>query len=108
MNFAALGFLVDISNIVRRDGADASRWAGRVVLKRARGRVTVTANYVGAEGAPDGMLVDVDGASVRACRMVEAVADELADEIARRLGDPCSPEERRELARAGWYDDAAA
>lgn len=106
MNFVALGYIIDIKRIERRAGTDASRWAGAVTFRRTRGTAVVTANYTGAEGAADGALVDIEGESARACRRVDAVADRLAEEIARRLGDPCSREERIELARAGWYDAA--
>lgn len=106
MVFRFKNFVVDASAVENKRGLDASRWAGRVVLRRARGIVMVTASYAGAEGASEGRLVDVEGASVRACRMVDAIADELAEEIARRLGDPCSPEERRDLDReVAWFDE---
>lgn len=106
MSFRHLGYIVDIDRVERRSGTDASRWAGVVTLRRPRGAVVVTANYVGAEGSADGALVDFSGDSVRACRFAEGIADRMADEIARRLGDPCSRDERIELARAGWYDAA--
>ncbi len=105
MKFTANGFTVDLSKVERRDGVDASRWAGKVTLTSDDGCV-VTANWKGAEGASDGMLYDVEGEVERLCEIVDLLSLRLADEISKQLGDPCSSEERRELARLGWYDAA--
>jgi hypothetical protein len=106
MKFAACGFVVDLSDLVVRFGVDASRWTGRVRLEI--GSATITAGWRGAEGAADGLLVGVEGEDERACEDVDAVAAELSEEIARRLGDPCSREERTSIDRiAAWYEDGA-
>jgi hypothetical protein len=99
------GIEVDLSRTTTAHGLDASRWRGRVLLTLPDGSIA-TANWRGAEGAADGLLVDVEGEDEAACARVDGLAEELSEEIARRLGDPCEPEERSELGRiSDWFDE---
>lgn len=106
MRIRLCGMTVNLSALDAAFGVDASRWRGKVAI--VVGGSVVMANWRGAEGAAAGMLCDVEGEDEAACERVDARAEELSEGIAAALGDPCSPEERAELARrAEWYDEGA-
>lgn len=112
MRIKLFGMTVNLSALDVAFGLDASRWCGRVAVvvpgRGRRSRSLVMANWRGAEGAADGMLCDVEGEDEAACERVDARIVELSEGIAAALGDPCSAEERAELARrAEWYDEGA-
>lgn len=96
--------IVDLSGMSIAAGVDASKWRGRI--KITLGETVVMASWKGCEGAADGRLVDVEGEDERTCQRVERHAEALSEEIARRLGDPCSREERATLDRvSGWFEE---
>lgn len=110
MKIKSRDMTVDITKLDVGFGLDASRWSGRVTIdvpgRGRRGRSTVTAYWKGAEGSTEGMLVDVEGEDERACEIVEARTEELAEAISAKLADPCSSEERSRLdAYAEWFDE---
>lgn len=106
MIFIFKNVAVDLSSVEIDGGLDASRWAGRLVLT-IDGRECL-ANWAGAEGSSDGAIFDLECEHGADEAILCALADDLAEEISRRLGDPCSPEERRDLARrAEWFDEGS-
>lgn len=104
--FSFRDLLIDVSALESRHGIDASRWAGRVRI--SQGDRLATANWKGAEGSRRGMLFDVEGEDESFCETIDVMIAAISAEIEHRLGDPCSPEERRDLARrADWFDEGA-
>lgn len=113
--FAFHKMIVDLSGMSIVAGLDASKWRGRIKISVPRSRfggrmvlsdAVVMASWKGCEGAAEGRILDVEGEDEHACERVERHAEELSEEIARRLGDPCSREERASLDQiAAWFEE---